>query len=510
VSSTGVVTGPKVDAQATLLITATSVQDPSKTGIYTLFVFSPGTVSGVSVSCAKTTISPGQDSLCAATVSGTGDYSTSVTWNSFPQGIDPSSGVFVAPRNVGPPTTVMIMANSVQDRSKFGQATINIVAGATPNNVSPIAVDAGPQGLRQTYINGAFASVTVCVAGTNNCQMIDHVLVDTASSGLRLLAAGSAGGEFNLPLAPVVDDNQNPIVECAAFVSGFLWGPVARADVLTQADGTGEQASNVVVQIVGQPGEPAVPSACTSSGTDSSNLQALGANGILGVSSFVEDCGSDCRNSFNTPNVYFSCGASGCSTTIAFLQVMNPVVSFVTDWQGVVMTLPAVNPPGATTLSGTLIYGINSQPNNALGSALVLQTGDLNFNTTYLGNAYPGFLDTGSNAYFFLNSKILGAQMPDCTGNTGWYCPATTQAFSVTNTDNNHNGSVTFSVDNANILLQNSGYAVFPTLAGDWPLSPPAFDWGLPFFYGRTVFTAVEGISIHQNGTTYFGPFVAY
>jgi hypothetical protein len=513
-SSTGVVSGPKVDGRATLRITATSVQDPSKTGFYTLWVLSPGTVTGVSVSCTKTTISPGQDSLCTATVSGTGDYSNSVTWNSFPMGVYPS-GVFVALSNLQTPTTATIIANSAQDNSVMGQATINIVAGATPNNVSPVVVDAGPSALSQAYINGAFATVTICVPGTDNCQTIDHVLVDTGSSGLRLLAAGPAGGEFTLPLAPVVDDNPanygNAIVECAAFVSGFLWGPVARADLLTLSDGTGEQASNIAVQIIGQPGEPAVPKACTSSGTDASNLQALGANGILGVSSFREDCGSYCRDSFNTPNVYFSCGASGCSTMIAVLQVMNPVISFATDSQGVVMTFPNVNPPGAATLSGSLIYGINSQPNNSLGNALVLGTINMIFNTTYLGNVYGGFLDSGSNGYFFLNSQILGAQMPVCPGSQGWYCPASTQMFTVTNSDQgSHSGTVSFSVDNTNTLFQNAGYAVLPTLGGDWPLTPPAFDWGLPFFYGRTVFTAVEGILFHQNGDTFFGPFIAY
>jgi hypothetical protein len=511
ISSTGVVTGPQVPGLASVNVIATSVQNPKVSSSFNLFVNSPGTVTGVSVSCAKTTISLGQDSLCTATVTGTGDYSSAVSWNSFPQGVN-DSGVFVALQGiVKPPETVTIRANSAQDNSKLGQATIDIVSGATPNNVSPIVVDGGPSGLSQRYINGSFVTVTVCVPGTDNCQTIDHVLVDTGSSGVRLLAAGPAGGEFNLSLSPLTSQDQKPIVECAAFVSGFLWGPVVRADVLTLADGTGEQASNIPIQIVGQPGEPAAPAACTRSGTDASNLQALGANGILGVSSFRQDCGSDCVNSFNTPNIYFSCGASGCTTTTAIFQVMNPVALFATDSQGVLIALPSVNPPGAATLSGSLIYGINSQSNNTLGNALVLETNNMVFTTTYLGNLYAGFLDSGSNGYFFLNSQILGAQMPDCTGNKGWYCPASSQTFTVMNSDqNNHSGPITFTVDNASALFQNAGYSVLPTLAGDWPLSPEAFDSGLPFFYGRTVFTAVEGVSIQQGGNNYGGPFVAY
>src|ERR1700693_3503730 len=53
-------------------------------------------------------------------------------------------------------------------------------------NVAPIVVNAGPANF---YANGAFASVTVCVPGTSTCQTIDGVLVDTGSSGLRVLSS---------------------------------------------------------------------------------------------------------------------------------------------------------------------------------------------------------------------------------------------------------------------------------------------------------------------------------
>ena len=52
----------------------------------------------------------------------------------------------------------------------------------------------GPTG---NYVNGLFATVTVCTPGNTNCQTIDHVLVDTGSNGLRLLAQGTAGGLFD-------------------------------------------------------------------------------------------------------------------------------------------------------------------------------------------------------------------------------------------------------------------------------------------------------------------------
>ena len=56
----------------------------------------------------------------------------------------------------------------------------------TTSNVADIVVDAGPS---NDSVNTLFTSVTVCVPGsTTNCQTIDHIQIDTASFGLRILA----------------------------------------------------------------------------------------------------------------------------------------------------------------------------------------------------------------------------------------------------------------------------------------------------------------------------------
>jgi len=56
----------------------------------------------------------------------------------------------------------------------------NTLAALT-DNVAEVSVDFGLPGI--PYLNGLFATVTVCVPGTSNCQNIDHVLVDTGSAG---------------------------------------------------------------------------------------------------------------------------------------------------------------------------------------------------------------------------------------------------------------------------------------------------------------------------------------
>jgi hypothetical protein len=59
-------------------------------------------------------------------------------------------------------------------------------------------------------------------------------------------------------------------------------------------------------------------------------------------------------------------------------------------------------------------------------------------------------------------------------------------------------------VANANLLLSNINSAAINGLAG--PNSFGGFDFGLPFFFGRNVFTAIEGKST-PAGT---GPYLAY
>ena len=61
--------------------------------------------------------------------------------------------------------------------------------------------------------------------------------------------------------------------------------------------------------------------------------------------------------------------------------------------------------------------------------------------------------------------------------------------------------TVAFSVANAEALF-NSNNAAFNDLAGP---DTGDFDWGLPFFYGRSVFTALENTTITGNA----GPFFA-
>ena len=381
-----------------------------------------------------------------------------------------------------------------------------VIAGPGPNVVT-LTVDRGPTALVTPYTNGSFVQATICVPGsTTSCQVIDHLLVDTGSFGLRLMSS-THGGEFDLsqvPLPPVKDSNNNPIGECIQFIdNSFLWGPVMTADVQLSS----ETASSLPVHVVGDANFNAVPSTCSTNGTgiDRDTLEQLGANGILGVGGVQYDCGSACVSGSTIPTpVYFSCSGSACNPSFLTLtsQVQNPVALFATDNNGVILELPSVPSGGAPNASGALVFGIGTQSNNGLGSASVLTLDNrLDITTTYKNTQYPNsFVDSGSNGLFFLDSTTTG--LPICSSATSFYCPSSTTNFSATNNGQNATTTtVNFSIANAQSLSGNN--FAFNDLGG--PQSG-AFDWGLPFFLGRNVFVSIAGKTT-PAGTT---PFVAY
>ena len=364
-------------------------------------------------------------------------------------------------------------------------------------NVADVIVDPGPS---NSSANTLFTSVTVCVPGsTTACQTIDHIQIDTASFGLRILAPILT---LTLPVQTASDGNS--LVECTQFADGYSWGPVANADIQVG----GESAASVAIQVIGDPHFTKVPANCSGTGPEEDTVAAFGANGILGIGVFAQDCGQACVSS-TSPQFYYSCTALTCQLITVPLasQVSNPVSLFATDNNGSIIELPSVPPQGAATVSGSLIFGVDTQSNNASSNETVL-TVDPNFG--YLTAVFNGqslsqsFIDAGSNGNYFDDSTI-----PICsqTGLTGFYCPASTQNLTATlQGANGMSAAVNFSAANAQVMLTNNpGFTAFPQLAGTNPL-PGSFDFGLPFFYGRRVLTVLES----QTTSAGTGPYIAF
>jgi hypothetical protein len=453
-----------------------------------------------------TSLSPESAAVGAAgqtlTITGTGFVSSStVTYNGTAHTATyVSSTQLTIPLTAADQATAGSFAVVVTNPSPGGGAsnTINFKVSSA-NNVISLGVNLGPTG---DYVNGLFASVEVCEPGsTTNCTTVPDVLVDTGSTGLRLLS-GAVGG---LSLPAVTDSGGNDVQECIGFISlAYIWGPVVEADIHL----AGESASSASVHIISESPQYPVPSSCIptgSSGTpeDYNSVSALGANGILGVANFTQDCGSACADASTAPAVYYSCPSGNCNITAVPAtttkgQVWNPVALFPQDNNGVLVSLPKITAGGAATASGSLIFGIGTQSDNALGSAQVYAVTDqAYFTTTYNGTQYTGsFIDSGSNAYYFLDSATLGGI--ECADNQGWYCPTSPLSVTVTNSGTNGtSGTVTFSIANADSLF-NTGLAAFNNLGGDSGTSPSTdyFDFGVPFLFGRNVFVGIGGQTV--------------
>ncbi len=384
------------------------------------------------------------------------------------------------------------------------------IATPGPPNVETVTVDAGPPFATFTAVNTPFISVKVCVpgTGTTTCQTIDHIEVDTGSIGLRILA--DAPLTVALPVA--TDAVGNPMAECLEFADGTSFGSLAVADI--QLPVSGETATGVTVQIIGDTTYPTIPSDCGPGTPTENTVAAFGANGILGVGPFIDDCNSTGSCPIPTPGnpqgvIYYSCPTPGAcvdATASVMEQLPNPVILFGTDNNGVIVELPAVGSSGTTTVSGSLVFGIGTRTNNALGTATVLpliatSTGDF-ITATYKGTAYAdGYIDSGSNGNFFTDSSLV-----PCTTATGFYCPTSTMSETATLQGTSTTMlAADFSVANAETLFSNTSYTAFSNLGGTNP-DAMGFDLGLPFFYGHNVFTAIE----NANTAGGMGPYFAY
>ncbi len=390
-----------------------------------------------------------------------------------------------------------------------GSSTATSSPGPAPgppsgDNVVPVIVDAGPSGA-VGVVNAPYVSVTVCAPGTTNCQTIDHITVDTGSSGLRIISS-VLSPTLSAALTQVMDSQSRPLVECTQFADGYSWGPIKSVDVKIG----GETASSVPIQVIGDSSFAVVPSDCSSTGGQQEDTVAqFGGNGILGIEVFKQDCGPGCAAGVVSPALYYACPVGGCVPTAAALtsQAANPVFLFPTDNNGTILELPAVGASGAATLSGSLLFGIDTESNNALGTATVVAVDPGNgnisvtFNTQTLADS---FIDSGSNAYFFPDGSTTV-----CSGAVanGFYCPTSTQSLTATVTSSTGvTNSVSFSVANADSLFNgNPTFRAFSNLAGT-DSTGGGFDFGLPFFMGRHVFTAIEGQSTSAGN----GPYMAY
>jgi hypothetical protein len=372
-------------------------------------------------------------------------------------------------------------------------------------NTTPLVVDTGPAGSAGA-INHAYVTVRVCVAGSQSCASIDHVLLDTGSNGLRLVRSVLAA--HSITLNGETDSSGRTVEECMSFNGGQTWGPVALVDLSI----AGETAPKLPVQVMDDTGAGAQPpGTCGANGTLINDVSGFQANGVLGLGVFAQDCGQNCVAAATPLPVYYGCTASGAcaAENVALaLQVANPVSLFAADNNGVIIELPNLaNANGDVAVSGTLFFGIATQSDNALPATLTVLTTDPNgdFTATYNGatTALPALIDSGSDSYAFDDPTIAV-----CSSGAfvGYYCPAAApQSVFAVNTGSGPNAAtdtVDFAIADPNSFL--AGASAFIDLAGGG--GSTTFTWGMPFFYGRKIYVAID----QRKADVYAGPFYAY
>ncbi|WP_144140023.1 DUF3443 family protein [Paraburkholderia sp. BCC1884] len=386
--------------------------------------------------------------------------------------------------NNSPPNVLAVDATAVPTDSTQAN-TVPVTVGATAINNQPMV------------------SVTVCPPGSSaNCATINNVIVDTGSVGLRLVSSAIPSATAAL-LTREPDGNGQTLAECALFGSGYAWGTVQQADVLL----SGETASSVPIHVISDPALiTAAPTDCTQGGGRALvTTSDLHANGILGIGSGQTDCGLACQNTVQTQFYYTNAGNT--AQVLLANQITNPVAKFATpDNNGVILEMAQVADTGSASTYGTLVFGIDTQANNALtgtGASLIPTDVYNDFTSNYGGFTYSRtFFDSGSTVMFFPDLTIP----TQIVSSTQYYVPSTPVGRTATLAGSN-SSSITLGFNIASVLtLAATGNHAFNNI-GAYQASPHQFDYGLPFFFGRHVYYGIDGKTSTGGGV---GPYVAY
>ncbi len=463
------------------------------------------TLVSISVEPSNPNITTGATQTFTATGtysdSSTQDLTASVTWSSSNTSVATISNATgtngIATSMGAGATTITASSGNI-----FGIATLTVVAAPSAGaNIMQVTVNGAlcSAATSANYPNKPCVSVTVCAPGsTTNCQTITDILLDTGSSGLRILNQA-----LTVPLTQVASGS-GLLAECIQFGDGSSeWGPVQMASVILG----NEPAVQIPIHVVNQ-SFAAPPGACNSrqSTPDTSPFEA-GFNGILGVGLFAQDCGSLCTTSANNGQ-YYSCNGTTCTGTKVpnANQVINPVAALSVDNNGVIVELPSVALGGVASVNGSLILGIGTQTNNQPPTTVTGYPADPTygqFTTSFNGDTFTDecFIDSGSNSLYFDDPTIV--QCSSSSSGSGYFCPSSTLTLSAKNSgySGSPSGTVNFYIGNATTLF-NTSNNVFIELGAN----SSDFDWGLPFFLGRNVFIGIEGTQ-SSLGT---GPYWAY
>lgn len=374
-------------------------------------------------------------------------------------------------------------------------------------NVVPLIADAGYNG---NGTNRSYITITLCQSGTENCQTIDHILVDSGSTGLRInQSALTLTG-----LTPITYQGI-PVYECMLYGAGYGYGPAVTGDLKL----ANEVASNIPIQIFYDTTQVNVPDSCSQSTTNFANLNNSGAHGIIGINPY-----SNPNNQYTAGGV-FACTtpeSSSCTlvpspdTNLIPLTV-NPISAFAQDNNGAIFDLPNVPTATNTPIIGSLIFGLNTQNNNQVPTTSITKVPGNPTESFPVGffNAYSGsvngiaIFDSGTPLYAFYYTGMAACPITGIL--SGYYCPNP----SPQNWNSLIQGYNSTTITNVSVPIlnytNNSGIndTLIPYLGAISDANSNLTIYGLTFFFGQKIYLGFMGQTGNQTpiGT---GPAWAY
>jgi parallel beta-helix repeat protein len=248
ISSTGLYSAPSTSG--TDVVTAKSVQDTSKIATSSITVTipsSPPSISSVAVSPATLTLNVNAQNQFAATVTGTGSYSSNVTWSALRGNIS-SAGLYTAPSAAG---TDVVTAKSVQDTNKSATANITVTTSTVPAGTSVKAYGAKGDGV--TDDSSAIQSCINAVAGTGGTVVVPDgtYMINVnlnGSFGLRLGSNMTFAMTSGAILKAISTSNSTYSVLTAGTVSNVtITGGTLMGERTTHSGSTGENGHCLVI-----------------------------------------------------------------------------------------------------------------------------------------------------------------------------------------------------------------------------------------------------------------------
>ncbi|MCL2186385.1 MAG: Ig-like domain-containing protein, partial [Treponema sp.] len=200
INSSGTLTIAANESLSTLYVIAASVIDPSRTGIATVTVTNASsnvTVTDVIVSPAAQSTVTNRTLQFSATVTGSNNPSTAVTWKVSPNTAGTgsvtsgtsinSNGLLTISANETL-TTLYVIATSVADSSKSGRATVTISASTSVPSVTSVSVSPSSR----TMDRGTSSQFSASVTGANNPDTSVTWRVSSNAAGTSSATSGTS------------------------------------------------------------------------------------------------------------------------------------------------------------------------------------------------------------------------------------------------------------------------------------------------------------------------------